>query len=51
MAAHGHQKIRIRVNRNGGGNGSFKPCGTCGGTGVVRGSGSKPKRVRNERPR
>lgn len=37
------QTIRIRVRRGSGGNGSYKPCGTCGGTGVVRSSNSGSK--------
>jgi len=30
------QTIRIRVRLTGGNNGTYKPCGNCGGTGVVR---------------
>ena len=30
------QTIRIRVRRTGGNSGTYKPCGNCGGTGVVR---------------
>ena len=44
--AHARQTIRIRVKRNGNGNGTFKPCGTCGGTGIVAGSGGKRQRKR-----
>lgn len=40
------QTIKIRVKRTGSGNGSFKPCGTCGGTGIVAGGTSKPTRTR-----
>lgn len=46
MAAHGHQRIRIRVNRNASGSGPLKPCGTCGGTGIVRNNAAKTARVR-----
>lgn len=34
--AKARQTIRIRVKRNGDTNKSYKPCGTCKGTGVVR---------------
>lgn len=44
----GKQTIRIRVKRNGSGNGMLKACGTCGGTGVVRGSNTKPMRVKRK---
>lgn len=48
MATRGHQTIKIRVKRNGSGNGAFRACGTCGGTGIVRGSGTAPTRVRKK---
>ena len=41
--AHARQTIRIRVRR-GNGNGSYKQCDTCGGTGVVPGTGTRPQR-------
>ena len=34
--AKAKQTVKIRVKRTGNGNGSYKPCGTCKGTGVVR---------------
>lgn len=43
---HASQTIKIRVKRNGSGNGMFKACGTCGGTGVVRGSNTQKTRRR-----
>lgn len=46
MATHGSQTIKIRVKRNGNGNGAYKACGTCGGTGVVRGNGTQRSRRR-----
>ena len=42
----GKQTIRIRVKRNSSGNGTYKPCGTCGGTGIVAGAGGKRQRKR-----
>lgn len=45
MAAHGRQTVRIRVSRAKPG-GSYRPCATCGGSGVVKGAGSAPKRTR-----
>lgn len=44
--AKAKQTIRIRVNRNSNGNGTFKVCGACGGTGVVKGSNTKQTRNR-----
>lgn len=38
------QTIKIRVKRNGGWDGAYRACGTCGGTGVVRGNNTKPTR-------
>lgn len=45
--AHARQTIRIRVRR-GSGSGSYKTCDTCGGSGVVPGSGTRPQRVRKK---
>lgn len=46
MATHGSQTIKIRVKRNGNANGAFRACGVCGGTGVVKGNGTRPTRTR-----
>lgn len=44
--AHATQTIKIRVKRNGSGNGTFKACGACGGTGIARGNNTRPTRRR-----
>jgi hypothetical protein len=41
--AKAKQTIKIRVKRTGTGGGTYKPCGTCGGSGVIRSTGGVKK--------
>ena len=34
--AKARQTIRVRIKKNGNNKSGLKPCGTCGGTGVVK---------------